>query len=101
MELSLGDTIHGRDETLGTVQRFLIDPTTATVQHIVVDPGVLQDERIVPLEQIRSLSDGTIGVDISRDELKHLELYHEDVFPADYRHDSGPPAYGNDAANRA
>ena len=100
MEISIGDELHGRDGSLGKVDRFLIDPRTDTIEHIVVNPGVFRDERIIPLDQLQSMGDGAIGVDLGNDEFKELELYHESIYHAGYRHDSGPPAYGNTPADR-
>ncbi len=100
MEITIGDEVHGREGALGTVKRFLIDPRTGTVEHIVVDPGVFQGERIVPIERIHSLPDAGVGVDMSHDEFKALEVYNDAVFRAKDTDYTGPPGFDTEGTER-
>ena len=56
------DVINDQEQKIGTITDVLFDDTTNRPKWLVVNPGVLQAERIVPIEGSYETADGDVVV---------------------------------------
>ena len=56
------DVINDQEQKIGTITDVLFDDTTNQPKWLVVNPGVLQAERIVPIEGSYETADGDVVV---------------------------------------
>ena len=66
------------EQTVGTVDHLVVDPTTLLVTHFVVRRGWLWTRKlhIVPLERVASVSEAGVRLNMTVEELDQAPLYH-------------------------
>jgi hypothetical protein len=96
MHISLGDRVRGHGDSLGTIERFIVDPQSQLVCSLVIRPGLLANERMVPLEccvdDEAAHDDGDVRLDLDRDRLNEAPEYTEAAYHAPPMHSGAPPA---------
>ncbi len=77
MQLKEGTTVKNlNDEKVGSVDQIVIDPSTEEVTHIVVKKGFLfPEDKVIPLEQIRSADDETVILEVDTDNLDAFPIF--------------------------
>ena len=67
-----GTAVYDRDGEVGAVETLQIDETTHTVTHVVVKQGLLGPPLVVPMSAVSSISDTSVNIDLTREELMAL-----------------------------
>jgi uncharacterized protein YrrD len=67
-----------RDEQIGKVSGFVLDPDTNEVTHIIVQKGwLLPEDKVVPFEMIRSATEDKVVLNESMDNFNELPPFEE------------------------
>ncbi len=92
-DIGIGYEVYCGGEKVGTVARLVADASDAHVTDIVVDRGLLRGAKIVPLEDLASVSDERVQLDISRDQFEAMDGFADVRFRQPEDTWSAPPGY--------
>jgi sporulation protein YlmC with PRC-barrel domain len=86
--LERGTEVRTIDSALGHLDHLLIDRQTERVTHLVINRGLLSPDLVLPMNQVRRVTEGTIYVELDRD-LRDYDRYvaREEVEIWDDLHD--------------
>jgi nucleotide-binding universal stress UspA family protein/uncharacterized protein YrrD len=93
-DIRIGAHVRGTSGDLGTVHRVIVDARTNTVTDIVVRHGfAFRSERIVPLEHVSRVDNGTIELDLDNDGFAGMNGFTEEHFHAPDPDYQAPPGF--------
>ncbi|MGH2583972.1 MAG: universal stress protein [Dehalococcoidia bacterium] len=96
MDVSIGADVVGTTGKLGEVHRVIVDARTDTITGLVVKHGFLfGNERILPLDQVKTVENGVIHVDMDEKHFEILDGYADDRFRSPDVSYMGPPGFNN------
>lgn len=73
------DIVDSSGQSVGHVERVVLNPRTKKLSHFVIGKGLLSKDRVVPIQLVQSATDEQITLRISAaevDELPHFEERH-------------------------
>lgn len=80
IELKEGDTVRtGDGESIGHIDRFIVDPSTSKVTHLVLEKGILfPEDRVLPVDGIDHTDEEgpVLSTEVSPDSLPPFETTH-------------------------
>ena len=82
------EVVDGNGEALGKVHEVIGDTGKDIFNGLSVSPGLLKPSRYVPAERVRSIVDGRIELDLTKDRFDQLEAYEEPPPSAEVRSDT-------------
>jgi uncharacterized protein YrrD len=68
-------SVENAEGDVGTVDHVLVDAESGDIEHVIVDRGLLARSVIVPASAIREITEETVFIDLSNDELDQLPRY--------------------------
>ena len=80
MDISIHAKVNCIDGHGGTVSHVILNPFTNTITHIVVHRGIMEEERVVPVDMIVESTPDRILLSCTRDELHHLQPFVYDEY---------------------
>ena len=79
--LQIGAPVHARDGSYGALHKVVVDPHSRRVTHMVLHKGgKLEEDWVIPIEQIERIDLDGIYLKGSVEELNHYSPYREEVF---------------------
>jgi hypothetical protein len=79
--LQIGASVHARDGSYGALHKVVVDPHSRRVTHMVLHKGgKLEEDRVIPIEQMERIDLDGIYLKGSVGELDHYPPYREEVF---------------------
>lgn len=70
-----GTPVKNKRGTVGRVDHLLVDEATGEISHLVVRRGLIPYYPIVPMSEVRSLSDEAVTIDLTEEQVDDLVRY--------------------------
>jgi len=81
--IKMGMSVHGSDGAAGRVDDVLAHKETGQPAYLVVSTaGLFGNDVVLPFEQVRSVDDAGVWLELTRDEVKHATPYSPDGYGA-------------------
>ena len=70
-----GTPVKNAQDTVGHVDHVLVSPTSREITHLVIRKGLVPYYPILPISEVREVSDEAVTVDLTNDQVKGLVRY--------------------------
>lgn len=70
-----GTAVENAKGDVGTVDHVLVDSDSSDIKHLVVDRGLLARSVIIPISEVKEVTEDTVFIALSDDELSELPRY--------------------------